>query len=194
MREALASVLSGLSSLQEDDYRERPVDRLHALAAAQQAAINKTARAAHLAGLGVSLIALKVANRSDEMERAVSRLTKHMKDCRPRPNEEMRRKIARQAIFEFVLDFCPRCRGAKEVVDAPGIDGAQRMKPCPPESDGGCGGSGKRRYSDSERMESLGAKEDDLLRIQRQMSYAMSVVGEAEYEALSGAKKMLEKW
>ena len=193
-REALAHALSGPISLQEDEYRERPVDRLHALASAQIRKANRTARESHLASLGVSFIALKAANRPDELERAVEKLAKCLTSVKPRPSDDERRVIARQAIFECVLDFCPRCRGTREVPDRDDVDGAQRMKPCPPEIDGGCGGSGKRRYSDAERMEALKFARDDLSRMQKQMAFAIGLLGEAESEAIRTAKQLLERW
>lgn len=189
MREALASVLAGLSSLQEDDYRERPVDRLHALASAQIRSANRTARESHLASLGVSFIALKAANRPDELARAVEKLAAFLERCKPGVGKEMRERIARQAIMENVIDFCPTCKGTGEVPAHDGVDGAQRMKECPE-----CGGHGRRRYSDSERLEAIQADKSDADKISRQLAYALSVLAEAEHEAIRGAKQLLERW
>lgn len=179
MREALASVLSGLSSLQEDDYRERPVDRLHALAAAE--------RGSKLAELGVSIVALKAANRADEYVRSVDRLAHFLRLIKPRPNAEMRIRIARQAVMEHIVDFCPTCKGTGEIPDQEGLEGAQRMKPCPE-----CQGHGKRRYSDRERLDALGVK--SVREVDRWMAEAMGFIAQAEHEAVRTAKRLLERW
>lgn len=179
MREALASVLSGLSSLQEDDYRERPVDRLHALASA--------ARDSHLSALGLSIIALKAANRPDEYVRSVDRLAYFLCRMRNRPNAEMRLRIARQAVMEHVVDFCPTCKGTGEIPAQDDLEGAQRMKPCPE-----CGGHGKRRYSDAERMDALGVK--SLRDTERWMAEALGWIALAENEAVKSAARLLEKY
>ena len=134
-RESLAHALSGPVSLAEDEWRERPVDRIHALAAAQSA-YGRTARESALSALGVSLIALKSANRADEYVRSVDRLAHLLRKTKPKPNAELRIRIARQAVHEHIVDFCPTCRGTGEIPDQEGLEGAQRMKPCPE-----CGGT-----------------------------------------------------
>lgn len=193
-RESLAHALSGPISLQQDEYRERPVDRLHALASAQIRRANRTARESHLASLGVSFIALKAANRPDELERAVEKLAKFLECLKPKVTDDRRKLIARQSIFETVLDFCPRCRGTKEVPDRDDVDGAQRMKPCPAEEEGGCGGSGKRRYSDHERLAALKAGRDEIADVQAHMARAIGILGEAEVQAIKSAKMLLARW
>lgn len=181
MRESIAHALVGLSSLQSDDYRERPVDRLHALASAQ---INQAVRSGKLSSLGVSLIALKNANRPDEYPRAVDRLAKLLCHAKMKANEQTRTLIAMQAVQEYVIDFCPTCKGSGEIPDKDGLEGAQRMKTCPE-----CGGHGKRRYSDPERVEALRLNLHDT---QRWMAHAMSVISEAESEAYRTAHRLLE--
>lgn len=185
MKESLAHALSGPVSLAEDEWRERPVDRLHALAAAQSA-YGRTAREAALSALGVSLIALKAANRADEYVRAVDRLAHMLRKAKPKPNAELRIRIARQAVHEFIVDFCGTCQGRGEIPDQEGLEGAQRMKPCPE-----CGGHGKRRYSDSERLELIGGEAKFC---GRWMADAMALISEAESEAVRTANKLLEKW
>ena len=179
MRESLAHALSGPISLQEDEYRERPVDRLHALASA--------ARESHLSALGLSIIALKAANRPDEYVRSVDRLAYFLCRMKNRPNAEMRLRIARQAVMEHIVDFCPTCKGTGEIPAQEGVDGAQRMKECPE-----CGGHGKRRYSDSERMEALGVK--SIKDVERWVAEALGWIAQAEHEATKTAKKLLEKY
>lgn len=179
MREALAHALSGPVSLQEDEYRERPVDRIHALASA--------ARDSHLSALGLSIIALKAANRPDEYARSVDRLAYFLCRMKNRPNAEMRLRIARQAVMEHIVDFCPTCKGTGEIPAQDGIDGAQRMKQCPE-----CGGHGKRRYSDQERIDALGVKSGR--EVDRWMAEALGWIAQAEDQAHKSAIRLLEKW
>lgn len=192
MKEALAHALSGPVSLAEDEWRERPVDRLHALGSAQIERANRTARDSHLSSLGVSIVALRDANRPDEYARAIDRLSMLMRDMRPRANGEQCLKISRQAVHESVISFCPMCHGAREVPAQDGLDGAQRMVPCPPVD--GCGGTGMRRYSDAERMEALGVQRSDLDKINAQMDYAHRLLAQAESEAIRTAIRLLERW
>ena len=185
MKEALAHALSGPISLAEDEWRERPVDRLHALAAAQSAC-GRTAREAALSALGVSLIALKAANRADEYARSVDRLAHMLRKAKPRPSLEVRTRIARQAVHEHIVDFCGTCQGRGEIPDQEGLEGAQRMKPCPE-----CGGHGKRRYSDSERLEIVGC---EARYCGAWIADAMALISEAESEAVRTANRLLERW
>ena len=189
MKEALAKALSGPVSLMEDEWRERPVDRLHALASAQIVRADKAARDSHLSSLGVSMIALKVANRPDELGRAIERLTVCLGWIQPKLTEGMALKVARQAIHEYIVDFCPTCKGTGEIPDQEGIDGAQRMKPCP-----SCGGHGKRRYSNQERIYSMEIEPGEYHKLERQLTRAMNFISVAEDEAIRTAKRLLERW
>lgn len=184
MRESLAHALSGPVSLQEDEWRERPVDRLHALAAAQ---VVGTSRQSRLSALGVSLIALKAANRPDEWARAVDRLAECLAWTKPRPSVSLRMRASRQAIQEFTIDFCPTCKGTGEIPAHDGLEGAQRMRPCPE-----CGGHGKRRYTDRERA--LALELDDHRLMSRVMADAMGLIAAAEDEAIRTAQRLLERW
>lgn len=188
MRESLARVLSGLSNLDEGPH-ERPVDRLHALAMAQVSRANRTARAAKLASLGVSLIALKAANRPDEYARAVERLTECLAWQKPVKDEAMRTRVSRQAVMEHCIDFCPTCKGAGEIPAQDGLDGAQRMKPCPE-----CGGHGRRRYTDEERRTNMLLGVEEYRDGMRMMAEAMRLISVAEDEAIRSVKIMLERW
>jgi hypothetical protein len=169
----------------EDQWRDRPVDSLHALAAALSS-FGRTARESALATLGVSLIALKSANRADEYVRSVDRLAHMLRKTKPKPNAELRIRISRQAVHEHIVDFCGTCQGRGEIPDQEGLEGAQRMKPCPE-----CGGHGKRRYSDSERVELIGAPLRD---VNRWMADAIALISEAESEAVRSASKLLGRW
>jgi len=183
MREALAHALTGPINLDEQDW-ERPIDRLHALAAAQAVGVNRTARECALSSLGVSLIALKAANRPDEYARAVSKLADCLFWLKPRPSKQAATLIARQAIMESVVDGCPTCMGRGEIFNTEGV-----VKQCPE-----CRGSGKRRYSDSERQEALQLDGKDFDRANRQLGEALKFLSMAEAEAMKTAKRLLEKW
>lgn len=184
MREALAHALTGPVNLDERDGWERPVDRIHALAAAQAVTLNRTARECALASLGVSLIALKAANRPDEYTRTVEKLMDALMWLRPRPSSKQANLIARQAIMENVVDHCFTCQGRGHVQGDNGV-----VKAC-----SACGGSGKRRYSDDERKEVLQMEGKEFDRANRQLGEALKFLSMAEAEAIKSAKKMLEKW
>ena len=188
MREALAKSLSGPVNLDEQAH-ERPVDRLHALASSQIERANRTARASKLASLGVSLIALKHANRADEYARAVERLADLLILARPKKSELFRVTISRQAIMEHCIDLCPCCKGAGEIPAQDGLDGAQRMKVCPE-----CGGHGKSRYTDEERRVNLLLKAEEYNMGARFMAEAMGLIAEAEDQAIRSARQLLERW
>lgn len=191
MREALARALS-IVNLDEQEYTERPVDRLHALASAQIQRANRSARASKLSSLGVSLIALKAANRPDEYARSVSRLAEALSWCKPSRGSEFRVKIARQAIQEHLIEFCPLCHGTGEVPFHDGLEGAQKMIPCPPVE--GCGGHGKRRYTDRERALAMEIERKDYHAAACLMAEAMGFISLAEDEAIKTAKRLLERW
>ena len=185
MREALAKALSGPINLDEQESRERPVDRLHAMACAS--------RDSHLSSLGVSFIALRAANRPDEYARTVSKLEKCLAWGKRRIAQEMRYKLARQAVMESIVNACPRCSGTKEVRAEDGLDGAQRMKPCPPSPEG-CGGHGLRRYSDDERMASLDVDKHVYRTLERHLADAIGFLNAGEAEAVRLARRLLEKY
>jgi Ribonuclease G/E len=109
-----------------------------------------------------------------------------LRKTKPKPNAELRIRISRQAVHEHIVDFCGTCQGRGEIPDQEGLEGAQRMKPCPE-----CGGHGKRRYSDSERVELIGAPLRD---VNRWMADAIALISEAESEAVRSASKLLGRW
>lgn len=101
----------------------------------------------------------------------------------------MRVNVSRQAITEHIIDFCPTCRGAGEIPAQDGLEGAQRMKPCPE-----CAGTGKRRYTDEERRVNLLLKAEEYRLGARLMAEAMAMIAVAEDEAIRTAKRLLERW
>lgn len=189
MKQALALSLAGFQGLGGDDSRERPVDRVAAAGAIQIRHALEAKFNSELRSLGVDLIAFKFGNRASSKADAEDKLAiaiAHFPKLRLSAKE--RTKIAKWAVQEWAIDMCPMCHGAKEVPDSRGIEieGRQPMKPCPPTN--GCGGTGKRRYSDAERMEALGAQFD------RALSEAHGLIGRAEDLAVRAAKEMLERW
>jgi hypothetical protein len=170
----------------EDEWRERPVDRLHALACAQ---VTGSARQSKLSSLGVSIIALKAANRPDEYARAIDRLADCLTWVRPKPSSLMRVNVARQAVMEHCVDFCPACKGTGEVKAEEKLDGTQPMKACPE-----CGGHGKRRYSDEERRVNLLLEAKDYRKGAALMAEAMGYIAMAEDQAIRTAARLLERW
>lgn len=183
MREALAHALTGPINLDEKEGWERPVDRLHALAAAQVESFHRTARESALASLGVSLLALKGANRPDEYARSVAKLSDALFWLRPRPSNRLAYLVARQAVMEWVVDSCPTCMGRGHVTSTEGV-----VKSCPE-----CGGHGKRRYTDEERQEAMQMEDKEFARANRLLGEAWRFVSLAEAEAIKTAKKLLEK-
>lgn len=197
MREALASVLAGLSSLQEDDFRERPVDRLHALASAQVSNYTRTEREAHLAALGKSWIALRDALRADELPAVVEGLIVCLMWTRPKPTVKAANRAARWTIVERVQENCPTCKGKMQIPDLEKMggrifaegDGAVPMRVCPE-----CNGTGKHRYSNRERIEGLGIEAGELHKYSRLLSDAEMWLSQAESQAIRSTVRLLERW
>jgi len=140
--ESLARALSGNLT-----YDGPAWDKLTALAMGSVEGVNRAARESLLNSLGVSLLGFKVAQRPDLFARAASDLQAFL--AHPgslRLSHENRGHVARAAIKEWVIDLCPTCCGSGHIFDSNGVE-----KCC-----NTCGGSLKRRYSDSERAAELG--------------------------------------
>lgn len=158
MKIAFAGVLGGLQSLAHDESREKPIDRLGALAAAQISRSKDTERTAALCTLGVDLIRFKFARiaaaRLDaEDQLAVAMTWRHKADDL---SSREQRKVACWAVQEWAGDLCPPrpkgCGGAKEVPDHDlEREGTQPMRSCPV-----CRGTGMRLWTDAERVEAMG--------------------------------------
>lgn len=193
MREAFAGVLGGYQGLGSDDSRERPIDRLAALAAAQIVRAKDAERTAALASLGVDLIRFKLANQASAKHDAEDKLSAVLAWANAagksawgiRTSARERDRISRQAVVEWAIDFCPTCSGKGEIPDHDCHTGAQPMKVCP--ADRGCGGTGKRRYSDAERIEAMGES------FAKAMAAAHGIIGRAEALAVRQAREMLER-
>ena len=181
MKESLVAVLSGYQSLGHDDSRERPVDRLGALAYAQIGPDGDS----FLASLGVDLYCLKYAAREDSREPAAAKLASVLGWERNKLHLSYKQclKISRWAIGEWVYENCIACGGTKEVPNHQDISGAQPMKPCED-----CLATGLRKWTDSERVQALGRAHG------KPLGVAHAYIGASVAEAIRGAKKMLEHW
>jgi hypothetical protein len=190
----MAAALSGFQNLDDSDHRERPVARVASAGAAartlpdqdahggQIARSNRAQREAHLASLGVDLVALKFAytmSRRQDCEDKLAVLLVSITKLKARQRD----RVARQAITEWAAEVCASCHGAGQIVFAGGKEGARPTKIC-----GTCSGSGKRRYSDKERQDAMGEA------LASAMAEAHGLIGEAERLAIRGYAKMLERW
>lgn len=186
-RESLAHALSGPVSLAEDQWRERDVDRLHALAYIQTPQAHDLDKCewaremANLCELGVDLLRFKGSNVAAAHKPCLEMLVKVLgwKKFRLDLREENRTLVARQALMEFVVDFCPTCSGTGEVKAQDGIDGAQRMRPC-----GSCHGTGIRKYTNDERRSCFVGNTVPYERLERAINIAHGVMGAAAHEAM----------
>lgn len=185
MKLALAAVLGGLQSLGHDEAREKPVDRLGAMAASQIARAKDAERTAALCSLGVDLIRFKFANieaaRLDAEDRLALALTwRHKADDL---SDRERGRVARWAVREWGIDLCPRCKGAGKTPDfVVPIEGKQPMSECVD-----CWGSGKRRYTDAERTEAMGQL------FAKALDEAHSLIAWAESLAVQRARDQCER-
>lgn len=177
MKAALAAVLAGFQGLGADESRERPVDRLGAMAYA--------GLESQLASLGVDLIAFKYGHRAASKPRAEAQLAVILGWRSTRLDLSARQcsRVAKHAIVEWMIDMCPTCSGAQEIRDQSGVEGLQRMKPCPE-----CYQTGLRRWSDQERVEALGGD------FNKALDRAHFFISKASAYAVSGAARMLERW
>lgn len=190
MKGVMALVLAGLQGLGSDESRERPVDRLTAMGAIQAARAGEVARISELNSLGIDLIAFKFGKRESSKQAAEEKLAdvlawldakgKSYWGLRSRDPRHLL-KIAAWAIREWDVDYCPSCRGAKEIsFYGEGFEGPQRMTICPD-----CRGTGKRRYSDGERADALGDANS------RALAIAAGIIGQAEGQAVRHAREKL---
>jgi hypothetical protein len=211
MKLALAVTLGGMQGLgSTQDSRERPVDRLTASARAQgpveRRSMSQCERGDHaamesfLCSLGVDLIAFKYGNRALSKSEAEMKLAIALgwKKCGLKLTRRQFDRVACCALMEWTLDFCPTCKGAKEIPNYQDVDGVQPMKPCSE-----CHGTGKRLYTDQERAEAMGEAHD------KAMSWAHSLMAQAEALAIrlsalrpsrtprpnaTSARERLERW
>ncbi len=142
----------------------------------------RSSREAHLAGLGVSLCALKVSNAPRYHGDAVERLSEALGWKAKGVDEEKRERIAHLAISEWILEACFTCMGKREIADMEGL-----VKPCH-----ACGSSGKHRYSDAERTAQLGedAKQHEAIFsiAHAQIALAVSIAEQSAARILRGAQ------
>lgn len=195
MKLALAVTLGGLQGLgTTEDGRERPVDRLHAVASAQGPTERRSesqcergdyaAQESFLCSLGVDLIAFKFGHRAPSKELAELSLSIALgwKRWGLKLKRRQYERIARCALMEWTLDFCPTCHGAKEIPNYEQVEGAQPMKPC-----GECRATGLRLYTDHERIEAMGEA------YAKAMDNAHIILRWAESLAIRGTKDWLDR-
>lgn len=185
MKETLAATLAGFRGLGWDEAHEKTVDRLTALGAMQNRRSNEALNAAHLRSLGQDVIAFKWANRADIREDAIDKLTLQLMTLhRMERRAGLCRKIAAWALQEYVIDLCPPCTGRGKVPQFEDQDdGRKPMIFCAT-----CNGTGKRRYSDGERIEATGGSHGELF------ARAHGFITRAVYLADEAAARMLERW
>lgn len=166
MRELLAQVLTSPVSLQEDEWRERPVDRLHAIACAQAS----TGRY-NLSLIGRHVFAFYVLPPDDkESGPALVKAREALANALLAPGHklglthETAHLVALQALREGRDATCRTCKGRKDAMgfhSVPDVkklagwregDGPVPMTLCP-----ACDGTGKHRFSDREREQMVGA-------------------------------------
>lgn len=182
MKQALASALGGLPGLgSTDDGRERPVDRIGALASAQAKAGERLSQETVFRALGALLIGLK-ARRNDFVRDAEDTLCGCLGWDRwtLKLKGKERLRIARWALVEYSMPFCPTCRGATESPNHEDVEGRQPMRQCP-----SCSGTGLRRFSDSERREAMGDP------FKHAMSVAHLILSTSESSAMRGYAQWL---
>ncbi len=193
MKGAFAAALGGFQSLGSDESRERPVDRLAALGASQIARAEHELRQAHLASLGVDLIAFKFGGRKISRADAEDKLalilawptwwTGRKVELTPTQIDT----VAWWAVTEWADDRCPPrphgCGGALEVPNsAEPINGTQPMMVCAK-----CGGVGKRKWTDRERSLAMGETHPV------GMDHAHRIIAFAESFAMRRGMEMLER-
>lgn len=191
MKEAFAAVLTGLHSLGSDEIRERPVDRLGALGMIQRQRAEQSNRGkrvdreAALSALGVDLMRFKNANVAAAKLDAQDQLAGVLawKTWGLTLTGRERSRVAAWAVQEWAIDMCPACKGARMVQSHEDVEGRQPMKHCTP-----CGGSGRRYYSDPERVAALGAAYTEA------MEKAHEIIARAEALAVERGKALLERW
>lgn len=194
MKGAFAAALGGLQSLKDDNWRERPVDRVGALGAAQIARAKEAEQDSIICSLGVDLIRFKFAGVDKAEADCQDQLSgvlawrRWWKGWNVALGDTERDAVACWAVHEWARDLCPPrpqgCGGALEVPSAAKpIDGAQPMMTCPR-----CHGIGKRKWTDEERTEALGAP------FEYGMDRAHWIIAVAESMAMKRGKEMLERW
>lgn len=194
MKRLFAGALGGFQNLDSDDFRERPVDRLGALGAAQIARADEALRLSILTSLGVDLIRYKFAGVDTAGSDAEDKLSAALSWPKEWPGRDVklnaseRDVVACWSIHEWKNDKCPQrpngCGGALEIPSAAQpIDGAQPMVVCPV-----CHGTGWRRWKDTERLEAMGNA------FEKAMSIAHALIVHAEDLAMRRGREQVEHW
>lgn len=199
MREALAIAMQGLTGLGESPTHDAsPVDRLHAIAAAQRPETYRECRDARgrslMVVLGRDLIAVLDGDGERWRSRCEIALAEIMqwRQYNLRLKEETARYVARQAMHEAKESRCHVCHGKTDengIFSIPDVDklqgrtpdGPVPMRPCP-----ACDGTGKHRFSDVEREQIIG----DAVRFTRAMTVAHGIISQSMYEAMQSYRHL----
>lgn len=200
MKESLAHALSGPVSLAEDEWRERPVDRLHAIASSQilrdqDAKCRWARRSVALCSLGVDVYPYLTqpdgsAGVSAAFLRAQNKLVEYLGWNEFRHELSLRRStkiaVARQALLEHKNSTCRVCNGKTDENKIPSIPDVDRLKnwkegdgPVPMKACPACNGTGKHQWTDDERFNSMGIKHKV---IDKAMSVAHELISSATIE------------
>jgi len=168
MRESLARVVCNPVNLEEDEWRERPVDIIHAMAKAQ---VRTAGKRYNLTAIGRALYPAMTLPRGDQaLDGAIFAATEALAVALMVPGHRLdlraptARLVAWQAIREHRDPVCRVCKGRIDtttgMASIPDVDklknwkegdGPVPMKPCP-----SCGGSGVHKYGDDERASAMG--------------------------------------
>lgn len=186
MKESLATALTGTGSMQDSEVNEVRVDRVRAAAAAQMPEVhraqmksaNQALKDANLCAMGRHAIAFRVGHCAASHEPLVEALSEWLS----RRLRQDARAVAIQAIREWTVSMCPRCKGAAIVPDhdVQHLEGPQPMRNCPD-----CSGSGKRRWDEGERDMSRKAAQT--------VEVAKSILRQAETAITTHYGKLLGK-
>ncbi len=191
MRESLARVVCNPVNLEEDEWRERPVDIIHAMAKAQ---VRTAGKRYNLTAIGRALYPAMTLPRGDQsLDGAICAAAEALAAALMVPGFRLNllsptaRLVALHAIREHRDPVCRVCKGRIDtttgMASIPDVDklknwkegdGPVPMKPCP-----ACGGSGVHKYGDDERTNAVG---DDAGRMDRAFSTAHSLISAAMIE------------
>lgn len=202
MSESLARALGGHTGLGESPSHDAaPVDRLHAVAAAQRketyADCRDASAASFLASLGRDLYSLINADGERWRWRCEIGLANALRwdQYRLSLTPETAMFVAIQTIKEVKNDRCRVCNGRTDeygifsIPDSDRMAGREQadgpipMRPCPQ-----CGGTGKHRFSDEERAATVG----EAARFTRAFDMAHALISQSIREVLRGSRQYMK--
>lgn len=161
MRESVAAALG--ANLDDDPWRERPLDRVAAFCFADR--------------LGTLLWRCKYQNDAKAYKPASLLLARELPQGM---TLGFRRRLASQALTEWIFPVCRRCFGAKEVVIG------NLRATCP-----ACNGLGLHRWGDLERAQAV--KIRDVARVGRHFVRLFTVLAEFDRRVAAIVRAQLER-